>query len=430
MRAVVVGAGLAGLSAAMRLRRRGFDVLILERSRLLGGKATSFTVDGVEVDNGQHVHLACCTEYLGFVAGAGMAGALWTQPRFAVTVLARGMRPSRLHAAPGLPPSVALLPSFVAYRPVGLAGKWRLARALRDLDEVPDPAETFDRWLRRHHQTEDAVGGFWSLFVVPALNAGLDEVSATDALFVLRTAFGDIDGARIGWSRVPLARIAEAAAGAAGEVRMRTAVTGLLDDGERVHGVRCADGAEVAADAVVLAVPPSRLRAILGEATGYGVHGLDAFSSRAIVDVHLWFDAGHLGVDFAAIIDSPVQWVFEKSPGYLCCSMSAADSLVRSPETDLVELCRTELAAVWPALTSARLRRGAVTRDPDATFVPVPGLRRPPSRTARPNLAIAGAWTDTGWPATMESAVRSGRHAADAIATAASAARLPEPSHA
>ena len=131
-----------------------------------------------------------------------------------------------------------------------------------------------------------------------------------------------------------------------------------------------------------------------------------------IVDVHLWYDRPVLGCDFAALLDSPVQWVFEKSPGYVCCSMSAADDLVQRPERELVELGRKELAAVLPEAARAQLLRGAATRDPDATFIPAPGVRRPGPATALSNLVIAGAWTDTGWPATIESAVRSGRTAA------------------
>ncbi len=186
--------------------------------------------------------------------------------------------------------------------------------------------------------------------------------------------------------------------------------------------MRCADGEEIAADAVIVAVPPARLAGILVDPAAYGVDGLGEFRSRAIVDVHLWFDTPDAGLPFAAILGSPIQWVFEKRPGYLCCSLSAADDLVTRPESELVELCRAELAAAWPRLNAVRLVRGAVTRDPEATFVPTPGLHRPSARTSRANLTIAGAWTATGWPATMESAVRSGRRAVDGLALAPAAA--------
>jgi squalene-associated FAD-dependent desaturase len=416
MRVVVVGAGLAGLAAVCRLADAGCEVVLLERSRLLGGKATSFSVDGVEVDNGQHVHLGCCTEYLDFVDELGMAGALHNQPRFEVTALRRGARPARLRAARGLPPSLSLLPSFMTYSHLPLSAKVQVARALRRCNDPAEPGETFAAWLLRHGQGAAAIQGFWEIFVVPALNARIDEVSAEDALFVVRTAFaGDPAAARIGWCRVPLVRIAEAAAARADAVRTRTSVAGLLDGGDAVAGVRCADGEEIAADAVILAVPPARLSGVLGNPAAYGVDGLDGFRSRAIVDVHLWFDTQDAGLPFAAILGSPIQWVFEKRPGYLCCSLSAADELVTRPESELVDLCRAELVAAWPRLAGVRLLRGAVTRDPEATFVPAPGLHRPGARTTRRNLAIAGAWTDTGWPATMESAVRSGRRAVDSL---------------
>ncbi|HSP65496.1 MAG TPA: hydroxysqualene dehydroxylase HpnE [Candidatus Deferrimicrobium sp.] len=425
MRVVVVGAGLGGLAATSALRDAGCEVVLVERSRLVGGKATSFVVDGAEVDNGQHVHLGCCTEYLDFVDSLGMSGSLWSQPRFEVKVLRRGGRPSRLYATRGLPASLSMLPSFALYAPLSVAAKSQVARALRRVTETPPPTETFADWLHRHGQGRAAVDGFWELFVVPAVNASLDEVSAADALFVIRTAFaGDPDAARIGWSRVPLARIAQAAATRASAVHLRTGVVSVIDDGAAVHGVRCSDGQDIHADAVVLAVPPSRLAAILGEPESFGVTGLDQFRSRAIVDVHLWFD-GAAALGFAAIVGSPVQWVFEKQPGYLCCSLSAADTLVGWPEADLVELCHRELASVWPRLRAMTLLRGAATRDPEATFVPAPGLRRPGPATARANLAIAGAWTATGWPATMESAVRSGRAAAGALMAAGPRAQRP-----
>ncbi|MEO8897117.1 MAG: hydroxysqualene dehydroxylase HpnE [Candidatus Dormibacter sp.] len=413
MRVVVVGAGLAGLAAVCRLADLGCEVTLVERSRLLGGKATSFSVDGVEVDNGQHVHLGCCTEYLDFVDRLGMSDVLWNQPRFEVTVLRRGGRPAQLRAARGLPVSLSLLPSFARYSHLPVTAKLQVARALRRCGDASKPGETFAAWLSRHGQGAAAVHGFWEVFVVPALNARIDEVSADDALFVVRTAFvgDDATAARIGWSRVPLARIAEAAAARAQSVRPRTTVVSLLDSGDSVSGVRCADGEEIAADAVILAVPPARLAGLLGDPAAYGVGGLHEFRSRAILDVHLWFDTPDAGLPFAAILGSPIQWVFEKRPGYLCCSVSAADDLVTRPESALVELCRAELTAAWPRLAAVKLVRGAVTRDPEATFVPTPGLHRPGARTARANLTIAGAWTATGWPATMESAVRSGRAA-------------------
>jgi uncharacterized protein with NAD-binding domain and iron-sulfur cluster len=282
--------------------------------------------------------------------------------------------------------------------------------------------ETFAAWLDRQHQSAAARRAFWDPFMVPALNASPEEVSAETALFTIATAFlSDAGAARFGFARVPLARIAEGAAGMLDAVSLRTPVMKLDLESERsgrptVRGVVLEDGSRMPSDGVVIAVPPSRLQRILGDPAQFGVSGLDAFRTAPIVDVHLWFDRPVLDSGFAALLDSPVQWVFEKAPGYLCCSMSAAGRHIGLSNAELIELCRNELLTVLPELERAQLVRGAATRDREATFVPSPGLQRPGPATTCAEVVIAGAWTDTGWPATMESAVRSGRAAGQALA--------------
>jgi len=412
MRVAVVGAGLAGLAAAIELGDAGVEVHVFERSRIVGGKVSSFLVDGVEVDNGQHVFLGCCTEFIDLVARLGMADRLWLQERFAVRVFQRGGAPAQLIAS-RLPAPLHLTGAFLRYRELGVTSKLRIAWALLNARRATEDGQTFGAWLKARRQDERAIRAFWSPFVVPALNAGLDEVSAEAALFVIRTAFlGDTGAARIGYSRVPLARIAEAAARRAGQVHLRRPVQELVGDPECVTGIRLVDGSSHRFDGVVAAVPPHRLQRLLGTPEAYGVPGLSRFRSQAILDVHLWYDIPSLGFSFATILDSPVQWVFEKAAGYQCCSVSAARAWIDLPETMLVDLCRGELEAAVPQLAGARFLRGATTRDKEATFVQEPGLVRPSNRTRARNLVVAGAWTDTGWPATMESAVRSGRAAA------------------
>src|SRR5919202_6125573 len=223
----VVGGGLAGLSAALELKRLGFEVELLERSRLLGGKATSFEVAGVEVDNGQHVYLACRTEFvdfmqqLGYVC-SGEGAPLFLQERFEALLLARGRRPARLRAAP-LPAPWHLLPALLRYPYLGPVSRLQLGRALLAARRPARPGETFADWLARHHQSAAVRRAFWEPFLVPALNAPLHEGSAETALFVIITAFlPDAGAARFGYASVHLARIAESAAQRIDRVYLRT----------------------------------------------------------------------------------------------------------------------------------------------------------------------------------------------------------------
>ena len=409
-RVAVVGAGLAGLAAALRLKDAGVHVELFERSRLLGGRATSFELDGVEVDNGQHVFLACCTEFVAFARSVGMEDKLRLQDRFDARILSRDGVTGHLRAAP-LPAPLHLLPSFATYPHLTAREKVRIGRAL--LRPTAADGETFEDWLRRNAQGAGERRAFWDPFFVPALNAPFDRVSAGDALFVLQAAFlRDASAARFGFSTVPLAHLAQAAAQRLDAVYLSTAVLAVAPSGSGVT-LGLAKGEAAGFDGVVLAVPPRQVRNLLGEPQRYGVAGLDAYEPYPIVDVHLWHDAGSIGFDFAAALDSPLQWIFEKAPGYCCCSFSAAGEYVRMPTAELEAFAWSETQAFVPALGRAKVLRSAVTRNPEATWLPRGNARRTSQRTSHPAVTIAGSWTDTGWPDTMESAVRSGRIAAE-----------------
>jgi squalene-associated FAD-dependent desaturase len=412
----VIGAGLAGLAAAVDLAGAGFHVEIFERSRLVGGRATSFEIDGIEVDNGQHVFLGCCTEFLNFVQRAGMSHAIFMQDRFEALVLSKDGSSSRLRAA-SLPAPWHLLGSFVGYRYLDWPSKIGIARALRAAKSARHAGGSFAQWLARQRQSEGAIRAFWRPFFVPALNAPLEEVSAADAAFVLSTAFLEgRHGARFGYATVPLARIARSAAERAAALHLSSPVSGLWFSpaGDELHGIELGDGTKRRFDAVVAAVPPPALSRLLGERCA-GLPSLDAFAPYPIVDAHLWHDRGSLGFAFAALLDSPVQWIFEKAPGYLCCSMSAAQAGVQVAAAQLAAQCWSELSQAIPALRGGALLRSAVTRNPEATYLPRSGQARPPAATALANFTLAGSWCDTGWPDTMESAVRSGRAAAKVL---------------
>jgi squalene-associated FAD-dependent desaturase len=410
-RIAVVGAGLAGLAAAVELKELGAHVELFERSRLLGGRATSFEIDGIEVDNGQHVFLACCTAFIEFARRAGFADKLKLQPRFEALVLGRDGREGRLRAA-SLPAPFHLLASFASYAHLSAGAKLRIARALASaMFRRTDDATTFESWLVLRRQTPETRRAFWDPFFIPALNAPFDQVSLDDAMFTLKTAFlSNPSASRFGFSTVPLAHLAAAAAKKLDAVHLSTAVMGIDGDANGVT-LRLPDNAEAHFDAVVLAVPPRAVAKLLGDAERYGVKDLDGYRPFPILDVHLWHDRGEIGFDFAAALESPLQWIFEKAPGYLSCSFSAADEYMRLPTADLEALAWSEVQTYVPAMKNATLIRSAVTRNPEATWLPKPGVTRAGNATTNPRVTIAGSWTNTGWPDTMESAVRSGREA-------------------
>jgi squalene-hopene/tetraprenyl-beta-curcumene cyclase len=412
-RVAVVGGGLAGLSAAIWLKDAGASVELFERGRLLGGRATSFELDGVEVDNGQHVFLACCTEFMRFARAVGMESQLRLQDRFDARILSRDRKTGRLRAG-RLSAPFHLAESFATYPHLSLAEKLRISRViltLRQPQDRHDEAETFEEWLRRNHQGAGERRAFWDPFFIPALNAPFDRVAASDAMFVLRTAFlRDASAARFGFSKVPLAHLADAAAARLDAIHLSTAVLGIEVNSSVTLSLSKGNRAEF--EAAVLAVPPRQLKTILGDPERFAVKELDSYDAFPIIDVHLWHNGGSIGLDFAAALDSPLQWIFEKRPGYLCCSFSAADEYLRIPTAELEAFAWREVQAFLPSLKGATLIRSAVTRNPEATWLPRPGTSRTKQETSDPRIAIAGSWTETGWPDTMESAVRSGSAAA------------------
>lgn len=407
----------------MSLADAGNEVELFERSRLLGGRATSFEIDGVEVDNGQHVFLACCEAFIDFVRRAGMHDRLFLQDRFEALVIEKG-KAALLRAGNQRAPW-HLLASFARFGLLGPRAKLDVARALAAASRngaVADD-ETFGTWLKRHGQSAQAVRVFWEPFFVPALNVALDEMDAGEALFTLRTAFlKDAGAARFGYATVPLAHIANAAAKKLASVNPSTSVQFLEFGATRANALVTTAGDRHAYDAFVLALTPPQLLRLLGEPERYGVTGIAQYKPHPIIDVHIRYTCQPEPVEgpprdfsFAALVDSPIQWVFRKGEGYLVCSMSAADAYARTGTDDLIATAWRELQQALPQLKEATLRKGAVTRNPEATFSTPAKIERPGPATAIENLFIAGSWTGTGWPDTMESAVRSGIAAAHRI---------------
>lgn len=433
MRVAVVGGGLAGIAAGLRLADGGVDVTLLESRAKLGGLTHSFRRGELWVDNGQHVFMRCCTEYLAFLDRLGVRGQTAVQDRLDVRVASEvDPRVSRLRRS-GLPAPLQLSSALARYRWLPLSQRARtapVALAMKRLD-VRDPAvdeQSFGSWLRERGCSDRSIEAVWELIGKATINAGADDSSLAMAATVFQLGMlQDRAAADIGWSTVPLQQLhgdaALAALTAAGvSLQLRAKVTGIHSGGSG-WSVRTADG-DTTYDGVVLAVPPTALARITDlPQLGLPLDLADRLGSAPIVNLHLIVDRRVLESEFIAAVDSPLQWVFDRTAvsgltqgQYLAVSLSAADDVVHTPVAELREWALPHLRALLPGLRDAEVLDFFVTREPDATFRAAPGsgAERPSARTPADGLALAGAWTDTGWPATMEGAVRSG-HAAAAV---------------
>ncbi|MFF4587141.1 hydroxysqualene dehydroxylase HpnE [Streptomyces sp. NPDC001388] len=434
--AVVVGGGLAGITAALALADAGVRVTLLEGRPRLGGLAFSFRRGGLTVDNGQHVYLRCCTAYRWFldrIEGAALAP---LQDRLDVPVVdvarPEGRRLGRLRRD-ALPVPLHLGRSLATYPHLSLAERARVGRAalaLKGLD-LADPAldaQDFGSWLTAHGQSARAVEALWDLVGVATLNAVAGDSSLALAAMVFKTGLlSDPGAADIGWARVPLGelhdRLARKALDSAGvRTEVRTRVTSVSADGRGTWAVEV-PGGTLTADAVVLAVPQRETYGLLPAGALDAPGRLLEIGTAPILNVHVVYDRKVLDAPFLAALGTPVQWVFDRTDAsglregqYLALSQSAARDEIDAPVAVLRERYLPELRRLLPAARGAEVRDFFVTRERTATFAPAPGVGRlrPGARTKVPGLYLAGAWTATGWPATMESAVRSGVSAADA----------------
>lgn len=411
MKAVVVGGGLAGLAAALELQEAGHEVTLLEARPTLGGAVQTLPEREGDPDpppdNGQHIALGCCTEYLAFLARVGQAGAVRREP-LSLPVVDEDGTVARI--APG---PLAL----VRYRHVSLRDRLAIARVSRRLGRlVPEDhdGETFAALLRRLGQSQAAIDRFWDVFLRPALNLRSEEVSAAPALFTVQTALlGERSASDLVLPVAPLGAMHGEAARQAleeGGARVRTGARVAALDGSAAV---LADGERIEGDAVVVALPPGESAALLDEPA-------PELDDSPIVSVHLLLDRPVLRFELAALLGSPAHWVFDRGRltgrppewgQYLTVVSSGVPDLLEVRGRSLVDLMAGE---VTRRLGRAELLWSRVSREPAATFAARPGTlaRRAGVETGRPGVVRAGAWTATGWPATMEGAVRSGCAAA------------------
>ena len=440
---VVVGGGLAGIAAALDCAAAGAQVTVLEVRPRLGGAAYSFERHGLRLDNGQHVFLRCCTAYIALLDRLGSRRLTTMQPRLDIPVIAPGGRIGRLRRS-DLPAPLHLAAALASYphlRPRDRLRAARAALALRGLDpEDPRLDErSFGSWLADRRQGPAAVEALWDLIARPALNLPAEQASLAQAVQVFRTGLlGTADAADIGWAVAPLedvhdvaARAALAAAGA--DVRLGWRADRIAPGDDRGWSVGGPRGV-IDAEAVVVAVPHDRLAGLLPPGALEAPERVRSLGSSPIVNLHVAYDRRVTDLPFAAGVRSPVQWVFDRTESsglergqLLAVSLSAADREMALRFGDLRARYLPALAALFPAAGRARVERFVVTREHAATFRAAPGAAalRPATRTLLPGLAVAGAHTATGWPATMEGAVRSGHAAAREVLAALAGTPAP-----
>ena len=430
----VIGGGLAGLSAACALADAGMHVTLFERRPYLGGRASSYEHPGTNetVDNCQHVLLGCCTNLIDFYRRLGVGDKIqWFDT---LNFIEPGGRLSRLGPS-FLPAPFHSTPSFMRAKFLSISDKDAIARGLLALmPSLPgETEEAFLAWLQRHGQTPRAIQRFWEPVLVSALNESLDRMSVHYAAQVFRESF--LKSPAAGWMGVPSVPLSELYGVAGeyirkrgGEVLLRSSIEALESTPEGLQLV--AAGEVIPFDYAVSAVPFDVLAKLLADQAPDGLpEKLRRFETSPITGIHFWFDRQVTDLPHAVLLDRTIQWMFNKSAlqgtgsrkqeagSYLELVVSSSKTLVEKSKQEILDLALTELKEFFPAIGEAKVLKSTVIKEIKATYsaLPMSDEYRPQSVTAWPRFFLAGDWTATGWPATMEGAVRSGYKAADAI---------------
>jgi squalene-associated FAD-dependent desaturase len=441
---IVIGGGLAGLSAGVSLAEAGWRVRLFEQRPFLGGRATSYVLpDGEHVDNCQHVTLGCCTNLEDFYRRVGVQDKikyfdrlLFLDPQGRTGTMQAGFLPAPLH----------MTASFLAFAPLSRADKSSIARALLEILRGKGHTEDLNTpggismldWLRRRNQTPGAIERFWRVVLVSALDEELDRTDARFGVDVFWKGFlSNRSGYRMGVPTVPLAELYDGCKAGiekrGGEVNLRMPVRSIHFEGVAVKAVEFDAGRQESGDAYVLAVPQNGLAALLPQDVRDqepSLAHLDEIKVSPITGVHFWFDREVMKEPFVTLLETTTQWIFNKTElyggpngsrkekgQYLQLVVSASYQLLQKSRQEIIDLCLKELCQALPAARDANLLKATVIKEAAATFSPQPGVDRwrPKQETSLKGMFLAGDWTDTGWPATMEGAVRSGYLAAEAV---------------
>ncbi len=473
----IAGGGLAGLAAACALSDSGFKVTLFERRPYLGGRASSYEHPGTGevVNNCQHVLFRVCTNLVEFYKRIGVEDKIrWYDE---MTFIEPGGRTSVMRASP-LPAPLHTSPSFLSFPFLDAKDKLAISRAIAalTLTKQPDTGQSFQDWCRRHNQTENAIQRFWKPILVSALSEDLDLISISYAAQVVRESMKSPEARHMGVPSIPLTdlynRAGDYIRARGGEIKFRNSLEAFSPEPSQVR-IRVNE-AEEAFDYLVLALPYESLERVLPQTTASVPlrEKLTHFESAPITGIHLWFDRQISDLDHAVLLDRTIQWMFHKSRllekdrrsdqdrerhdlsrtadaarekdreghdfsravktpsrngalapegSYIELVVSASKNLIDKSRAEIIDLALQEVREFFPAARAANLIKSTIIKEVHATYSPRPGIDayRPSQATAWPRVFLAGDWTATGWPATMEGAVRSGYLAAEALTRAA-----------
>ncbi|MFN8361435.1 MAG: hydroxysqualene dehydroxylase HpnE [Candidatus Kapaibacterium sp.] len=434
---IIIGAGVAGISAAIGCALAGKKVLLIEQSSYLGGRARSFTdtTTGEIIDNGQHVLMGCYTSLLFALDTLGTSHLLRRQSALNVQFIDADGQRDTLDTS-GLPGKAGIVLGILNLKNVSWLSKIRaLELALRmQLGAVNAAGKTADEFLLSYNQTPEMIERFWTPIILATLNASPNTASASLLLEVMRRAFfGGRRASQILISSVGLSALFEPLtawlAERGGEILLNTRIESLQLANGSVDSVLTSRGDVFAADTVIAAIPPKHLLRMLPSelAASKEFDRFTSFRFSPIVSVYLWLDRPFFPNDFAAMLGTTTQWIFnrrrlahaseatlKKYPEHLSLTVSAGDELVELSPEAVVNSCFTELRAAFPLAGKATLLASKVIKEKSATFLATPAIEplRPQPETSVPNLFLAGDWTATGLPATLEGASQSGFSAA------------------
>ncbi len=439
--ALVMGGGVAGIAAALRLAEHDVAVTLIETRKVLGGRATSFNDPQTHtpLDNCQHVVLGCCTNLLDLYERLDVADRIdWAQRLHFVDKQGH----ADVLAANDLPAPLHLSTSMLGFTTLSFQEKLAIVRAMGTIWRMGKAGRqrcaqmTFAQWLEQQRQPPRAMERYWSVIAISACNLAPDRLGADHALQVFQEGFlAHRRAYEMGTSSVPLAQLYDRAAAiieqAGGMVRLGVSVRAIEFDGRKITGVRTGEDELLTADRYISALPFDRLAAVAPAelvAADARLAALNQIEVSPILGIHLWFERAVTDRPHLIFVDSPLQWVFNKGVAgaehsdapvgqYLHAVVSAADDWVDLPGEQIVALALEELSAYCPAVKEVKLVRGWAIKEKRATFAAVPGIAavRPETQGAVNNLLLAGDWCATGWPATMEGAARSGYAAAGAV---------------